>query len=82
MPARPPVQDTTANTIDMERMTMDMPGMPGDMAPADPSGWRMPPMQGMDMSMMAFLGGETPTVEPFSEFEARKPIKLEANTSI
>ena len=65
MPARPPVQDTTANTIDMGRMTMDMPGMPGDMALADPSGWRMPPMQGMDMSMMAFLGGETPTVEPF-----------------
>ena len=48
-----------------DAMTMDMPGMQGDMAARDPAAWRMPPMQGMDMSMMPFLGGEIPTVEPF-----------------
>ena len=46
-------------------MPMDMPGMQHDMVGQDLTGWRMPPMQGMDMSMMPFLEGEIPTVEPF-----------------
>ena len=46
-------------------MPMDMPGMQHEMVGQDLTGWRMPPMEGMDMSMMPFLEGEIPTVEPF-----------------
>ena len=46
-------------------MPMNMPGMQHDMGNTDPNAWRMPPMEGMDMSMMAYLQGNVPTASPF-----------------
>ncbi len=46
-------------------MPMNMPGMQMDMGNVDPNEWRMPPMEGMDMSMMPYLEGNLPTSAPF-----------------
>jgi FtsP/CotA-like multicopper oxidase with cupredoxin domain len=46
-------------------MPMNMPGMQHDMGNMDPNVWRMPPMEGMDMSMMPYLEGNVPTAAPF-----------------
>ena len=46
-------------------MPMNMPGMQHDMSDMDPNVWRMPPMEGMDMSMMPYLEGNLPTSSPF-----------------
>ena len=36
-----------------------------NMGAMDPNVWRMPPMEGMDMSMMPYLEGNVPTATPF-----------------
>jgi suppressor of ftsI len=36
-----------------------------NMGVVDPNVWRMPPMEGMDMSMMPYLEGNVPTATPF-----------------
>ena len=47
------------------KMPMNMGGMQHDMSNMDSKAWRMPPMEGMDMSMMPYLQGNVPTASPF-----------------